>query len=115
MDQELAQLMPAIGTVFDLPQLVLATMRYVEQKSGDLHGEGKLAVFKDCIGNVLEFAHLHGLVDNKQYDILKTVINTGFGMVLSLVETYIAISKNPEWIQLEKQVKACCLKVCKRK
>lgn len=101
--------------LFDLPQLVLATMHYVEQKAGELHGAAKLAVFKDCIGNVLEYAHLHNLVNDAQYNTLKTVINTGFGMILNMVEVFIALSKNPEWIQLEKEVQACCARICKKK
>lgn len=115
IDADMQDILPKDGREFDLPQLVLATMRYTEQKSGELPGSAKLNVFKDCIGGVLETAHMHNLVDNKQYGILKSVIDTGFGMVLSLVDAFIAISKHPEWIQIEKEVRACCIRTCKRK
>lgn len=115
---EYAEVLPAKGEKnFELPDLVLASMKATELQTQDtdLHGEAKKQVFNDIIAQVLRAAHFVGLVDDDQCAKLNAYITVGMHIVTSMVEAFIAISKDPSVVQLEKAVKAGCSAVCKKR
>lgn len=114
---DLAKCMPPRETKFDLPQVVLATMRYVENTTAnnpDFHGESKLLLFKRAIHEVINFAASQNIVDKDAQNVLLQWVTNGTAMIEGMVEAFIAISHNPQMIQLSEDVRAGCALLCRK-
>lgn len=109
-------MLPKKGEPFALPQLVLAGMRATELQTADqnVHGVEKKLIFKSVVQKVLEAARSLGVVDNDNYLKLNTYLLVGVDIVENLVETFITLSKNPTFIQLEHEVAEAVSGCCKK-
>lgn len=117
-DENIQACLPSHNVPFDLPQAVLATMRYVEVKAAEdpeLRGSQKLLLFRRAFKQVLQFAHNARIIDTASYGTLLEWSVTGAAMIEGMIETFIAISKDPGLIQLKEEVKASCTALCKKR
>lgn len=117
MEPSFAEVMLDKNVRVGLPELVMSTMHWVELRSSDaaLQGREKLELFKSKIGPLLEYMHKNGYVDGEQYLKLQHYLNTSFDLVEGIVSAYATISKNPELIQLAKEVQAGCSAICRKR
>lgn len=112
-----AEVMPQKGLHVGLPELVLTTMHWVELQCQDknLHGVEKLELFKAKIGAILDHMRQNGFVTAEQDQKLQQYLNGGFDLIEGIVDMYVAISKNPGVVQVEKSIKEGCGLLCAKR
>lgn len=102
----------------DIGRCVLLAMRAAEEysRSGDgLSGVEKCDLAMQWIERIVEEGMAHGLIDPASaFTMLNEVNGLGDDM-RSVIDTIVAVSKHPQFIQLrDEAVKVCCPSVMKR-
>lgn len=101
--------------------IVLCGMRIIEAASRDdelMHGNQKLARLKLLIPDIIADLEQQGLIDARQgNELAEFAAKTQ--QVAEIAEALVTVAKNPEFVQLAKevqeQVRACCIKLKKQK
>jgi hypothetical protein len=110
----------ASETEVNYANVIIMAMRIVEAYSAQnkLQGGDKMKAAKAIIPTIIQVAVEHGKLNEADAANLRNKLETGADIIDTIIQGYILISQNPEFIQMKQKVEeaaAKCWASCKTK